>query len=450
MRRVLIILLLSVGAVWAQRPVPPLPEATRLYVDGLKEWRVKGDGARAAMLFKEVLRLDSLHMGALTSSAAILNETALGLAKTASVSVPMMVMASDYARQAYKIDSTDKFVRALYTRTLVSLRRYDEALRITPDDIEAQLALADQARQQGDDATFLNTVRRLLQDGRITPEMKGELFEDMIRDRNFYARNFHTISSIARGMMAENPHNWRIVNIYATSLLAGGQTREGVEVYKNYISDTTSNKEPWRLVIDGETYLKSADSARVWVDRAIARFPDDASFRLQKGGVLAYLELHEESLAAYRDAAEHADNDSLRSVAHAFIGAEYAVMKQDAKAEREYREAIELDPDNVLALNNLAYNWAEKGRNLNKALTMAERVMQLSPDTATYVDTYGWILFKLGRLEDAKKAMRTAVAQASDPDLMRHYAAVLSALGDDFMAKYYLDKAEELEKKVEK
>lgn len=293
---------------------------------------------------------------------------------------------------------------------------------------------------------MLAFIKRLLQDRRIVTEMKASLFDDITRDRAFYGRNYTQIATLARLLMADAPHEWRIVNLYATSLLSSGQTREGVEVYKNYITDTTSLKEPWRMVIDGEAFLKNADSVRLWADRAIALFPDDTDLRMRKGGAMSYLGLPDEAMAAYRDALEHASTDSLRSEAHALIGAQYAAQKQDGKAVREYEKAIALNQDNVLALNNLAYSWAEQGRNLEKALKMAERVMELEPGNATYIDTHGWVLFRLGRLEEAKKVLRQAVSMENDAEVMRHYGDVLDALGEDFMAKYYHDKADEMDK----
>ena len=59
------------------------------------------------------------------------------------------------------------------------------------------------------------------------------------------------------------------------------------------------------------------------------------------------------------------------------------------------------------------------------------------------MDTYGWVLFKLGRTAEAKKALRQAVALDSrnSPELMVHYGDILHALGERFMAETYWRKA---------
>ena len=76
---------------------------------------------------------------------------------------------------------------------------------------------------------------------------------------------------------------------------------------------------------------------------------------------------------------------------------------------------------------------------------MAQRAVELKPNNASYVDTYAWVLHRLGRNEEAKKAMRQALTLSSqmDASLLCHYADILWALGEKFMAETYWQKAVE-------
>lgn len=76
---------------------------------------------------------------------------------------------------------------------------------------------------------------------------------------------------------------------------------------------------------------------------------------------------------------------------------------------------------------------------------MAERAMTLKPNNASYVDTYAWVLHRLGRNEEAKRAMRQALTLSSqmDDSLLLHYGDILWALGEKFMAETYWQKAVE-------
>ncbi len=158
---------------------------------------------------------------------------------------------------------------------------------------------------------------------------------------------------------------------------------------------------------------------------------------------LSELGLGKEAIAAYDEALRRAPNDSVRSVVHALTGVMYATQNQARRSVAEYSRAIALDPSNALALNNLAYTLAVQGRDLPRALEMSEKSLVIEPLNATYIDTYGYILYRLGRLDEAKKSLRQAMSIQDDPDIMLHYADVLQSLGEEFMADYYRKKAGE-------
>ena len=76
---------------------------------------------------------------------------------------------------------------------------------------------------------------------------------------------------------------------------------------------------------------------------------------------------------------------------------------------------------------------------------MSARAIALEPNNATYIDTYAWILHRLGRNEEAKQYMRQALTLSSqrDASLLAHYGDILWALGEEFMAETYWQKAVE-------
>ena len=63
-------------------------------------------------------------------------------------------------------------------------------------------------------------------------------------------------------------------------------------------------------------------------------------------------------------------------------------------AEREYRATLELDPENAVAMNNLAFLLAERGTDLDEALVLAQSASTLMPEDAEILDTTGWVRLK--------------------------------------------------------
>lgn len=95
-----------------------------------------------------------------------------------------------------------------------------------------------------------------------------------------------------------------------------------------------------------------------------------------------------------------------------------------------FEKALALDPQNHLAINDYAYALAENGRDLEKALRLVQRAIAIKSNVGAYHDTHGWVLYKLGRYEEALRELRLAVQTAPDtPDLRYHLAAVYAKLG---------------------
>jgi tetratricopeptide (TPR) repeat protein/TolB-like protein len=71
------------------------------------------------------------------------------------------------------------------------------------------------------------------------------------------------------------------------------------------------------------------------------------------------------------------------------------------RAEEYYRKALSLDPDNAARMNGLALILIDTGRDINEALGLIEKALELSPDNYSYLDTKGWGLYKQGKYKEA-------------------------------------------------
>jgi tetratricopeptide (TPR) repeat protein len=81
-----------------------------------------------------------------------------------------------------------------------------------------------------------------------------------------------------------------------------------------------------------------------------------------------------------------------------------------AEAESAYRKALDLERENPIAANNLAWLLAETNGNLDEALNLATLAVSKSPNTAGFYDTLGWIYLKKGLSRPAAEQFRKAVA----------------------------------------
>jgi tetratricopeptide (TPR) repeat protein len=114
--------------------------------------------------------------------------------------------------------------------------------------------------------------------------------------------------------------------------------------------------------------------------------------------------------------------------------------KQEALAG--YRDAIKLDPNNAVVLNNLAYLMTETGGNLDEALTLANRAKQQLPNLTEVSDTIGWIYIKKNLSDNAIEIFRDLVSKSKEnPTFHYHYGMALAQKGDKSRAMQELKAA---------
>jgi len=106
------------------------------------------------------------------------------------------------------------------------------------------------------------------------------------------------------------------------------------------------------------------------------------------------------------------------------------------EAVASYRRVLELNPDDAVALNNLAYRLAADGRDIDEALQQAQRAKELLPDNPAVSDTIGWIYHLKGVNELAAVHLKSAVAgNPNDATTRYHLAIALAESGDPVGAR---------------
>jgi tetratricopeptide (TPR) repeat protein len=91
-----------------------------------------------------------------------------------------------------------------------------------------------------------------------------------------------------------------------------------------------------------------------------------------------------------------------------FLGTVYDRLGEKLRVVENMKHVIEMDPNHVQGLNYLAYTYAEKEANLDEAEKLVRRALELEPKDGFVMDTYGWILYKQGKIKDAIRMLEAA------------------------------------------
>ena len=109
--------------------------------------------------------------------------------------------------------------------------------------------------------------------------------------------------------------------------------------------------------------------------------------------------------------------------------------------ERDLRAIIARDPDHAEALNALGYTLADRTDRYREALDLVERALDLEPDRSHIIDSMGWVLYRLGRHEEAAEHLRRSYEITPDPVVAAHLGEVLWVLGRREEAREVWDSA---------
>ncbi len=168
--------------------------------------------------------------------------------------------------------------------------------------------------------------------------------------------------------------------------------------------------------------LERFDEAVEHLKAAVSEDPDDIRAYLALGGVYARQENYRAAADLYEEAVSRIDEPT-REEWNVFYqrGIAYERLKEWDKAEPNFRQALDLFPDQPQVLNYLGYSWVDMNVNLEEGLDMIRRAVEIRPSDGYIVDSLGWAYYRLGRYEEAVKELERAVGlMPADPVLNDH------------------------------
>jgi tetratricopeptide (TPR) repeat protein len=356
-------------------------------------------------------------------------------------------------------------------RPQLAERIVDEVVRRFPGEPRAALLRASQLREAGkrDEArAALEAVAdRIEHDGALRLALAGEY--DRLGDLEAAA------AVLARGPQDEHVYALR------ASLLARSQNRTALRALYDELGREGSRPDPQRRLLLGQVaeFLDLHEDALAWY-RGVPGGPQRWPARLREASVLHELGRSAEAFSALSalqadatapeearrdayllEATLHGQDKRLDAEMDAFARGLAAYPDEPEllyaralawerrddipRAEADLRRVLVADPDSVAALNALGYTLADRTTRYGEALELIDRARAAEPDNAAIIDSYGWVLYRLGRLDEALVELRRAFTLQKDAEIAAHLGEVLWVMGKRDEARRYFDQARELD-----
>lgn len=229
--------------------------------------------------------------------------------------------------------------------------------------------------------------------------------------------------------------------LYYLSLLYRdlGRNDLALEVSKKHTSYYPNDKEGYINSSIALISLQNFSEAIDELNLAVSIFPNDFE-------VNYFLGLANYSARNFNEAEQFYSKSLLidqKSVAAMHgLAMTYDQIEKWDKSDELYTKLIALNDRDAQAYNNFAYSLVERDEDLEYALTLAEKAIQISPDVSAYLDTIGWIYYKLSEFEKAKDFIAQAlIYDDSSAVILEHYGDVLISVEEIDEALIFYNKA---------
>lgn len=285
-------------------------------------------------------------------------------------------------------------IRMAYARLLLDIKRFDEAYaqysklaEREPNNSDILYATALLALQTNHTDHAEKLLLKLLKLRERTSEASYYLGQ-IAEKNNFAEEAMDWYDQVASGEFYLNAR-------LRTSALMAKQGLVDEALSKLRAIKTSSAQDAMQLyLMEGDIYLEAGDPQKGFdiYEKALKEMPESTSL-----------------LYAHAIAAEK--------------------LNRLAIAERDLREVLRIDPDNVQALNALGYTLADRTNRYSEALGYIQRALTLAPKDAAIIDSMGWVQYRLGNYSEAITYLRQALELTQDSEVAAHLGEVLWAAG---------------------
>ncbi|HEY3383420.1 MAG TPA: tetratricopeptide repeat protein [Vicinamibacterales bacterium] len=207
------------------------------------------------------------------------------------------------------------------------------------------------------------------------------------------ARRYPAVIEAARAWLAAHPGDQRVLRLQSEALRQTGQGDEGARLLTGALDSHRGDVSAYLALAEYYMQVGRLEPAARVLREAQEQFPSNLTVTFQ-------------------------------------LGAVYERGKRFADAERTFRQVLAKDPLHAQALNYLGYMLADRGDRLDESLGYIKRALRTDPYNGAYLDSLGWVYFKLNKLGLAETNLRQAAEQrVRDSAVQDHLGDLLFKLG---------------------
>ncbi len=323
--------------------------------------------------------------------------------------------AADALREMSQIDPANKALKESLGQAYARAGKYDDAIAVygelrelNPEDVNILAEIAGVRLARGESRKAMEEFNEILGRDSVALDVKlhiGEMcFAQLAKDS--------TLAPLTRKMFeriaAKHPDDWRPFWFLGA---VGSMMHDDSVAVRNFRRVTELagwNADAWVYLSSVFLGKNNYEEVAKILESAVRIVPDDYRVNLFLG--ISYSRLGRPLDAArVLERARQINPKEVDAIAQ--LALVYDGIGKFEESDALYEEALRLDPANPLVQNNYAYSLAERNLQLDRALALSRKAVDADPGNPSYLDTIGWIYYRMGSYKEAEHYVKEAIGK---------------------------------------
>ncbi len=329
-----------------------------------------------------------------------------------------------------------------------ALRYYKKALALDPDFTPAYFGVAEVYRMERNFYYYFQNIDVFLSSPDMNPEMKASYFQEIVFPSGMVQVFKPQVDTMILCTLHAHPEDTTVLSLAGSYYIAVDSVNRGLELLKRNVELHPDVKSVHSALLGQLYYLEDWEQLIPAAAQTVENFPEDITLR--EVLAIAYWQYGEieEAVKVYHRILKDIPKDHPMLInCYGSLGDLYHELGNRRQSYACYEKGLRIDDNYSPILNNYAYYLSEERRNLKKALEMSRKTILNEPENATYLDTYGWLLYLTGDYEQARKYLKDAMVYGGkeNAEVLDHYAEALFALKEYNLAFLYWGNADKID-----
>ncbi|GAB1416303.1 tetratricopeptide repeat protein [Paludibacter sp.] len=317
-------------------------------------------------------------------------------------------------------------------KTAEALEVYQSIQKDDSQNPYVLISLSEYYKATGNKDKSIEYLILALKNEQLDIETKFDILKEHMKDIIQNDGKIEETEDLIKMLVEQYPLEEEAHGYYAAFLRFMKRDDEAIKAYESMLTINPENPQTWMDYMMIYFAKKDYPEAIKIADKAIEAASDKLTFYFYKGIMYDMSEDYTSAITTFKEAIELFEvgqNIELKSSIYTQLGDVYMKVNEDQNAFSSYDEAILLNPNNLIALNNYAYYLSLKNVDLDKAERMSAKTVEKEPRNSTYLDTYAWIFYQKGNYSLAKFYIERAIDNIKPEEvsgvLYEHYGDIL-------------------------